>query len=130
LPILRLYCFSKMGNKMTEHDLQIQVAQYLNLALPSQTVWHHSPNEGKHKVYYRKLQIKKGMHTGWPDIEIIHRGRFICIELKTAKGRLSKAQKACHGKITLAGGLVKVCRSLEEVQQFLEMAIGKEGKRS
>lgn len=108
---------------MTEHELQIQVAQYLNLVLPSQTAWHHSPNEGKHKIHYRKLQKKKGLHAGWPDIEIIHRGRFIGIELKTEKGRLSKAQKLCHSKITMAGGLITVCRSLEEVQKFVEMAI-------
>jgi hypothetical protein len=125
LALIVLIWLKLHGSLMSEQELHLQVAQYLNVALPTQTVWHHSPNEGKHKPYYRKLQIKKGMHTGWPDIEIIYRGRFIGIELKTEKGRVSKAQKACHDKITLSGGLVKICRSLDEVTEFVEMAIGK-----
>ena len=106
-----------------EYDLHCLVADYLNLVLPPQAFWHHSPLEGKHKVQYRKKQKRLGAKKGFPDILIIWQGRAIFIELKTQKGRLSEAQKECHEKLTLSGALVITCRSLEEVQQFVEMTI-------
>ena len=107
----------------SEYDLHCLVADYLNLVLPPQAFWHHSPLEGKHKVQYRKKQKRLGAKKGFPDILIIWRGRAIFIELKTQKGRLSEAQKECHEKLTLSGALVITCRSFEEVQQFVEMTI-------
>jgi len=112
------------GRNVTEKELHLQVAEYLTHRLGKQNVWHSSRNEGQHKPQYRMMQLRMGMRKGWPDIELIHKGRFIAIELKTDKGKLSKAQKECHELITLSGGLVKVCRSLREVESFLEMAIG------
>ena len=112
------------GRNVTEKELHLQVAEYLTHRLSKQNVWHSSRNEGQHKPQYRVMQLRLGMRKGWVDIELIHKGRFIGIELKTDKGKLSKAQKECHDLITLSGGLVKVCRSLREVESFLEMAIG------
>ena len=79
--------------------------------------------EGKHKVQYRVKQNRLGAKKGFPDILIIWKGRAIFIELKTKKGRVSDAQKACHAQLILAGGLVTVCRSLKEVEEFCEMAL-------
>ena len=108
---------------MTEYQLHVQVASYLNLALPPQTIWHHSPNEGRHKPQYYAKQKRLGGKKGWPDIEIIHRGRPVFIELKTEKGRVSQAQKERHEELILAGACVTICRSLEEVKHFVETAI-------
>jgi hypothetical protein len=115
---------------VTENELQLSVAKYLRVmekVLSSQGInicWHHSPNEGKNKLHYYAKQKRLGVRKGWPDIEIIYRGRFIGIELKTKKGRVSEAQKKCHDDIILAGGVVTICRSLNEVIEFMETACG------
>jgi len=116
-----------IGNRLllSEEQLHFQVADYLNLALSAQTVWHHSPNEGKRRPQYIKKLLRKGLRPGWPDFEIIHRGRVIFIELKTTKGRVSKSQKQCHNDLVMAGAVVKVCRSLEDVIQFIGMTCGR-----
>ena len=115
----------RIGNKLllSEHDLHCQVADFLNIALPPQAFWHHSPMEGKHKVQYRVKQNRLGAKKRFPDILIIWKGRAIFIELKTKKGRVSDAQKECHAQLILAGGLVTVCRSLKEVEEFCKMAL-------
>jgi hypothetical protein len=115
---------STRRNKVTEQELHFQVADYLRLALPTQTVWHHSPNEGRRRPQYNKKLARLGLRAGWPDIEIVHKGRIIFIELKTPKGRVSPAQKQCHNDLMLAGAVVKICRSFQEVQDFLTMSIG------
>ena len=117
---------------MTENELQLSVAKYLRVmekVLSSQGInicWHHSPNEVGQRTGVGLIQKRKrqGVRSGWVDIEVIYKGRFIGIELKTKKGRLSEAQKKCHDDIILAGGLVPVCRSLTEVMDFMETACG------
>ena len=113
-----------IGNRLllSEHDLHLQVAEYLDL---TGLIYHHSPNEGKRRPQYTKMLLRKGMRKGWPDIQILHRGRSVFIELKTKKGRLSTAQKKCHSDLILAGAIVKVCRSLEDVIQFVGMTCGR-----
>ncbi len=60
-----------------------------------------------------------GLRSGTPDIVMCWRGRFVCIELKAGRGRLSPAQRETHDAITLAGGIVTTCHSLDEVAAFL-----------
>ena len=116
---------STLRKKVTEQELHIQVADYLNMALGPQTFWHHSPLEGKHKVQYRVKQRRLGAKKGFPDILIIHRGRPILIELKTATGRVSDAQKECHKQLMLAGAVVKVIRNLDDLIEFVGMTCGR-----
>ena len=115
---------------LSEEQFHFQAAEYLNLALPREAVWHHSPNEGRRRPQYTKKLLRKGLHPGWPDIEIIYRGRVIFIELKTQKGRVSEAQKNCHERLMLAGAVVKVVRNLDELREFLSMLIGGENGRN
>jgi len=103
----------------SEDALHRAVVDYLNRALPKDALLHHSPNEGLHKPQYRAKQLAKGMRPGWPDIQILYQGRLICIELKTQAGRVSRKQRGLHEEIVLAGGVVTIIRSLEEVEHFL-----------
>ncbi|MGE0408095.1 MAG: VRR-NUC domain-containing protein, partial [Amphiplicatus sp.] len=89
------------------------------IALPRDAVFHSSRKEGLHARQYRAKQKALGMKPGWPDLEVIYRGRFIGIELKAGKGRLSERQRIIHREIALAGGLVCVARSLDEVASSL-----------
>lgn len=63
-----------------------------------------------------------GMRAGWPDLQLIWRGRAVTIEMKAGKdGRLSDAQKKLRTEITLAGGLWHEVRSVDEFLDFLDV---------
>ncbi len=60
-----------------------------------------------------------GLRAGTPDIVLCWRGRLVGIELKAGRGRMSPAQREAHDAITLSGGVVTTCRTLDEVAAFL-----------
>ena len=85
---------------LTERDIHQAIVDWLHVALPDGSVFHHSPNEGRHKVQYRVMQKRLGVRAGWPDIEIFTNRTWwredtglhwapIFLEIKTDKGRLS-----------------------------------------
>ena len=106
---------------MSEDSLHITVAEWLALVLPSDAAWHHSPNENKAHVAWRAKLKRRGTRTGWPDIEIIYRGKIYFIELKYGKNKISPNQGACHDYLTRAGAPVAVCYTLPEVKMALDM---------
>ncbi len=60
-----------------------------------------------------------GLRAGTPDIVMCWKGRLVGIELKAGRGRLSPAQFETHDAITLAGGVVTTCRSLDDFAAVL-----------
>lgn len=90
-------------------------------ALPETAVLNHAPNEGKRGWHSRGMLKTHGVQAGWPDLEILHLGRTVFIELKSERGRLIHSQKAMHAQLRDAGFPVHVARSLEEVQTILEL---------
>lgn len=100
---------------MTEQSLHLACVEYMNYALASGVVFHHSPAEGRHQVQYLVKQKRMGVKTGWPDIEIFHRGRAYFIELKMPKKYPTQAQRNLHRDLMVAGCPVSVCRSLDEL---------------
>ena len=111
-----------------EYDLHRQVVAWLELVLPPGSLWHHSPNEGKHNVQYRAKQTRMGMRAGWPDLQLVvpfshylngQRQADIFVELKAPKGRVSVNQQDTIDQLKAAHRHVEVCRSLDEVQDFL-----------
>lgn len=110
-----------------EDRLQISVAGYLDLALPAGAVYFHIPNGGSRHVREAAKLKRMGVKAGIPDLCIIWRRRAIFIELKraadpirkTRAGRLSDEQTAMAQALTLAGAVVTVCRSRDEVADFL-----------
>lgn len=104
-----------------EQALQRAVVQYLNLypPPPAGPYWTAvNPVPGKTKVA-AAISKALGMKPGVPDLVLCWRGRFIGIELKAAKGRLSKAQDAAISELQLAGGAVLVVRSVEQLADEL-----------
>jgi penicillin-binding protein-related factor A (putative recombinase) len=57
---------------------------------------------------------------GAPDIVCILKGRFIGLEVKTPKGKLSDDQGEFHRQILKAGGIVFTVRSLDEAIEAVE----------
>lgn len=118
-----------------EHKLQCAVADYLDRALSGVTeaTWFAVPNGGSRRARTARdgrrvspegARLKaEGVKPGVADIIVVWRGKIIAIELKTPKpkGYQSKDQAAWEAELTLAGGLYTVCRSVDEVEAFLDV---------
>ena len=57
---------------------------------------------------------------GIPDLVLCVEGRFYAIELKVSDNKTTPIQEFVIRKIQGAGGRAAVCRSLDEVKQFLK----------
>jgi hypothetical protein len=105
-----------------EADLQHAVMLFLAAALPRDAIAHHSPGEGKRTKSAQAALSRSGYCKGWPDIEIVWRGRVYFIELKAARGVLSAAQRETHRRLVYSGAEVVVCRGVEGVERALRDA--------
>jgi len=131
----------------SEFEIHAAIVDWLTLALPRGSLLHHSPNEGRHHVRYRTKLKRLGLHTGWPDLELLvpieywlfSRGRSsghvqgfqgdqpqdmlfwgpIFLEVKAARGKLTKAQKAVLEQLTALGAHCAIVRSIDETRDFL-----------
>jgi len=100
---------------MRRDELQLQraIAQLLDAALCEPAVWTTFPAGGGGRVRGAILN-GAGLKAGWPDIQIVYRCRYYGLELKSARGELSPAQRAMFDRLARAGGMVAVVRSLDE----------------
>ena len=116
---------------VSEDDLQRQVILMLKKSLPIGTLYHHSPNEGVRKVQFKMKLKSMGTRFGWPDLEIFapahetitSKNETLFIELKLAKGKLSPNQVSIRDSLVSAGFPWALCRSVEEVETFLNKYI-------
>lgn len=98
---------------MSERALQSAVFSFFGFALPDDAVAFSVPNgDGR-------MTTMPGTLPGFPDVGIIYRARILLIELKYKKGAVRLHQKHVHSRLTEAGAIVVVCRSVEEVEDFL-----------
>ena len=111
----------------SEDDLQRQVILMLKNRLLSNTLYHHSPNEGMRKVQFKMKLKSMGTRFGWPDLEIFapahetitSKNETLFVELKLNKGKLSPNQVSIRDSLISAGFPWALCRSVEEVETFL-----------
>ncbi|MGE5446106.1 MAG: VRR-NUC domain-containing protein [Ignavibacteriales bacterium] len=87
---------------MTEHELTKLIMDYLKWV----------PNSS-----FKKIRGSMGMR-GILDIIGCWEGRYIELEVKTGKGKLSPEQRSRIEEIRKAGGMAEVVRSLEEVHRI------------
>ncbi len=105
-----------------EQSLQRTVADYFALCVPAPpsgpwwTAVNPIPAKSRAAAGISKAM---GLKAGTPDIVMCWKGRLIGLELKAGRGRPSDAQDETHDAITLAGGIVTTCRSLDDVLAFL-----------
>jgi Holliday junction resolvase len=88
----------------SEKDITREIRGYLRI----KGVWHFKVHQGL------------GSAPGVADIIGCHKGRMLCIEVKTDKGRLSPHQEVFLEKVKQEGGLAFVARSVEDVIQNLK----------
>lgn len=110
-----------------EDDLQRQVSSWLDVALPDGCVFHHSPNEGKRHINYINRLKQMGTKYGWPDLELFcpstatksGHNEAIFIELKAKRGVMNENQRRMRDQIIEAGFAWALCKSIEDVTEFL-----------
>ena len=105
---------------VTEDDLQRQVASWLDVALPDGCVYHHSPNEGRRHINYINRLKKMGTKYGWPDLELFCPGTATKSGNNEAKrGVMNENQRRMRDQIIEAGFAWALCKSIEDVTEFL-----------
>lgn len=110
--------------RQPERELHTAVAQYLDLALPGDAIWFPVPNASKRgKIQAANMKRAGEFRAGIPDIILVYRTRVVGIELKVSKGVLSPAQEDIHHRLTLAGAVVAVIRSLDDLYNFLSLIV-------
>jgi hypothetical protein len=102
-----------------EFETQKALAQFLRIALPHDATFFSVPNGGlRHSKVAAKLTAT-GLKAGVPDLLVIWRGRALFIEVKTATGRMSMAQRQMTTKLIHCGAEVMLVRSVEDVERML-----------
>lgn len=109
-----------MKRAQPEAALQRAVCQFLKHALDKGVVWLHPANERSNRIEAMRLS-RMGVEPGVADLLFLWYEGHGAIELKAPRGYLSQAQKAWRKKYEETGGLYSVCRSVEEVQDTLEL---------
>lgn len=102
-------------SRFPEDDLQMQVAQYLDLR---GWLYTHVANERKTTPQAGARLKRKGVKSGVPDILIFEPtsiGFGLAIELKAGKNKTTKSQDHWLAELRRRGWKVAVCRSLDEV---------------
>ena len=123
---------------VSEYEIHCLIVDYLRISLPAGSMVHHSPNEGKRTVSYHRKLARQGLLKGYPDLEVIipqsawpsgSAGQSpwapIFFEVKSAKGRVSPAQRAAHELLEACGCHVYVVRSLDETMSALSRHVGR-----
>lgn len=103
---------------------QIHFVQWLDLMGYKYTA---IPNSTYTKSMMQKMRnTRMGLRAGFPDLVVIAKGKFMCIEIKRIKNStISPAQKEWVESLSAAGIPVKVCYGAEEAIAFVKsVAIG------
>ena len=124
-----------IGPAAPEHNIQVGVAGFLSEAVDhlNDLIWFAVPNGGarpgvtvvKNGVERRyskegKKLREEGVKGGVSDLIILWGGRMICIEMKKKGTYQSEDQKGFEEAAILAGAVYTVCRSVREVEDFLD----------
>ncbi len=116
---------------LSEYKIHCQIAQYLELVIKRPSRWHtvevSNHSFGRAAMINQAMDKKKGVRTGWPDIEIILMQSgydwpcsVIFLEIKIPGGKLTEKQAALHKELKEDGHEVHVAHSVEEVQLILK----------
>lgn len=103
---------------MSENQIQMACIRFLCQWCPW-VMFNHSPNEGKRTVGQKVHLARMGMHSGWPDLEILSNGRPYFIEFKKKNGRFSQKQLEFSDWCLVNGFKYAICHSTKEFEDIL-----------
>lgn len=108
-----------------EYHLQCLIIDFLKIQLHKSALLTCFPSGGGGKI--RGAMLKRmGLVAGWPDLQIIFKGKYYGLEVKTEKGKVSENQKAIHDSLIKQGAKVAVVRTPEEAWiQIKEWGLGR-----
>lgn len=113
-----------MSRGHPEEDLQracVQILEQFVPPPPKGPAWTAvNPISAKSKAA-AGVSKAMGLRAGWVDIDMLFKGRYIGLELKAPKGRLSVSQLDVHQQIKKAGGVVHVIRSYADLLRVLAL---------
>jgi len=106
--------------KRSEPELILQTAivQVLRQHLKKDVLMTAFPSGGGGYIRGGKLK-RAGLVAGWPDIQLIYKGIYYGIEVKTPTGRLSSAQGKIHKSLKKMGCSVAVVRTIKELMEIV-----------
>jgi hypothetical protein len=109
------------ARKAPEAEIQRAVVKWLAIQENMGVImWFAVPNGGTRNILEAVNLKRQGVRRGVPDLVVIPKTGPVCfIELKSESGRLSKDQSDWLELLPLFGCPVAVCRSLDEVREFL-----------
>lgn len=110
-----------------EEALQRSICAFLDVSLPPGSLYFFINNA--HASPRMRMVLKGlGQKPGIPDLCILYRGKSIFIELKAKYRKPTKIQLEMHECLILAGAIVHVVKSLEELEGFLAPLIPLKGR--
>lgn len=102
-----------------EDQVQKSIIAYLAAVAPT-TFVYAVPNGSRRTASGRATNAVPGIVNGWPDLGLVlPDGRAAFIECKSAKGVLSKAQRAVRMRLIKVGIPCCVARSVEDARAAL-----------
>ena len=112
----------------SETTIHENIAKYLNLVIRRPSRWHtvevSNQAQGKAAMIRQMALRRRGVVTGWPDIEIIMKvhglSQLIFMEVKAKDGKLTEKQEALHRELEEDGHYVFVVRSVDDAKSALD----------
>jgi hypothetical protein len=106
--------------KRQEQALQRAVINHLAVRGVPGLVYFHPANGGWRSPIEARIMKGLGVKAGVSDLILLHKGRFVALELKAISGRLSAAQRQFLEDVEAAGGHALVAVGLDEALATLE----------
>lgn len=104
-----------MKRQPTEHKLQVALLDYLRIAGRRDLHWFAVPNGGHRHIAEASRLKAEGVRSGTPDLcFMLEGGKVAWLEMKTARGTLSPAQKAFRDLAQRLGHQWGLARSVDE----------------
>jgi hypothetical protein len=105
-----------MPTVIGEAEILRQVLDYLAL----HRYFHYRQNSGGMvKPYKGKSHFVRFGFPGAPDVVVVHRGRYIGVEVKAQNNDQSQAQRNFQSGLEAAGGKYLLVHSIEELMEGL-----------
>ena len=105
----------KQQKKRSEYDVQCEIVTFLRQNLKPLALFTSFPAGGGGRIRGAKLK-KSGLARGWPDLQIVYKGKYYGLEVKNDKGVVSDCQKELHKQLIKQGAKVRVVKSVFDVE--------------
>jgi hypothetical protein len=114
-PLAKIPRRPRLPGGPSEQTVQASIAAALEVGLKGICAWTAiDAGAGKMTKAAAGLRKARGVKAGWPDIILVHQGRFYGLEVKDADGSLSADQRDLHAWLRACKAEVAVVRSIEE----------------